>query len=388
MLTLIIFLAVLSVLVLAHELGHFSTAKMFKIKVEEFGLGFPPRAIGCYKNKKGKRAIVKGKDSWEKLNNNESDKVKPKDNSTIYSLNWLPLGGFVKIKGENGEGKNEEDSFSSKSIWKRTIVLSAGVIMNVILAWVLYSAGYMIGLPQATSEDNLGKNAIVSESAVALIEITPDSPAEKAGLEVGDIVLEINGEKVGGQEELQNLISKEEGNIVKLLISRDKETIELEVQPEYNETEKRALMGVGIFSTGTVRYPFFSSLIEGAKLTGWTLKEIVVAFGNLFKDIFSGVKVGDQFAGPVGIATYTGQAANMGFVYLLQFMAILSLNLAIINILPFPALDGGRILFLIIEKFKGKPVKKEIENIVNNIGFYLLIALIIFITFKDIMRLF
>ncbi len=388
MLTLIIFLVVLSILVLAHEIGHFTTAKMFKIKVEEFGIGFPPRAVGFYKNKKNKRTIVRGRESWEKLNSNESDSVKPRDNATIYSVNWLPLGGFVKIKGENGEGKNEADSFSSKSIWKRAIVLAAGVIMNIILAWFLYSAGYIIGLPQATSEDNLGKNAIVSESAVALVEITSDSPAEKAGLEVGDIILEVNGEKINDQSELQNLISGEEGNLVKLLVLRDEENIEIELQPEYDDQEQRALMGVAIFSTGTVRYPFFDSVIEGAKLTGWTLKEIVLAFGNLFKDIFNGVKVGDQFAGPVGIANYTGQAANMGFVYLLQFMAILSLNLAIINILPFPALDGGRILFLIIEKIKGRPVKKEIENIVNNIGFYLLIALIIFITFKDIMRLF
>lgn len=388
MMTLIIFLAVLSILVLVHEFGHFSTARMFKIKVEEFGLGFPPRAIGFFRNKKGERGVVKSKDTWDKLNENEDESKRPKENSTIYSINWLPLGGFVKIKGENGEGKNEEDSFISKAIWKRTIVLAAGVIMNIVLAWVLFSVGYMIGLPQGTSDVNLNKNAIISEQLVALVEIEKDSPADIAGLEMGDIVLKVADLEIESQTDLQNEIAKNSGEEINLSILRGEEIKEISLIPEFDEVENRALIGVGIFSTGTVRYPFFSSLIEGAKLTGWTLKEIVLAFGNLFKDIFSGVKVGDQFAGPIGIASYTGQAANMGFVYLIQFMAMLSLNLAIINILPFPALDGGRILFLIIEKFKGKPVKKEVENMVNNIGFMLLIALIVFITFKDIMKFF
>jgi regulator of sigma E protease len=147
-------------------------------------------------------------------------------------------------------------------------------------------------------------------------------------------------------------------------------------------------MGIAIFSAGTVRYPFFSALVEGAKTVVWTLKEIVLAFGTLFSDIFSGVNVGDQFAGPIGIASITGQAARLGFIYLLQFTALLSLNLAIINILPFPSLDGGRIIFLLVEKLKGRPIRKELENMANNIGFLLLMVLIIFITFKDIIKLF
>lgn len=147
-------------------------------------------------------------------------------------------------------------------------------------------------------------------------------------------------------------------------------------------------MGVEIYSSGTIRYPFFSALIEGAKTTYWMNVEIFKAFGKLIGSLFVGKSVADQFAGPVGIASITGQAARMGFTYLLQFIALLSLNLAVINILPFPALDGGRILFLIIERVKGKPVKREVENAIHNIGFFLLIALVIFITYKDIAKLF
>lgn len=383
--TAIIFILVLSVLVFAHELGHFWTARRFGIKVEEFGFGFPPRAIGWYKNRFGRRVKVVGSRSFESLSESEIEKLHPAKNATIYSLNWLPVGGFVKIKGENGDGRNDEDSFASKAIWKRSIVLAAGVIMNVILAWALFSVGYMIGLPQST--DELGKRAIISEQAVLVAEVIPNTPAEGAGLLMGDRILSVDGENVRTEKELQEKVGLKDSQEISLSIKRDGEDLEIKVSPQSNEGG-RATIGIAIFSAGTVRYPFFPALVEGAKTVGWTLKEIAVAFVGLFGDIFSGVKVGDQFAGPIGIANITGQAARLGFVYLLQFTALLSLNLAIINILPFPALDGGRILFLIIEKLKGRPMRKELENLANNIGFLLLMALIVFVTYKDIIKLF
>jgi len=383
--TIIIFILVLSVLVFAHELGHFWTARRFGIKVEEFGFGFPPRALGWYKNRFGKRVKVVGARSFESLSESADEKLHPAKGSTIYSLNWLPIGGFVKIKGENGDGRNDEDSFSSKAIWKRTVVLAAGVTMNVILAWVLFSVGYMIGLPQSTAE--LGRNAIVSEQSVMAAEVMKGTPAEAAGLMVGDSILSVAGEKVKTEKELQEKIGARGGVETELIIKREGKELAIKVTPK-SSNEGRATIGIAIFASGSVRYPFFSALIEGAKTVGWTLKEIVIAFVGLFRDIFTGVKVGDQFAGPIGIANITGQAARLGFVYLLQFTALLSLNLAIINILPFPALDGGRIVFLAIEKLKGRPVRKELENAFNNIGFLLLMVLIAFITFKDIVKLF
>ena len=385
LLTIVIFVLVLSVLVFAHELGHFLTARRFGVKAEEFGFGFPPRGLGVYKNKQGKWRLVLGNKSVESLETNADANLQPAPRATVYSLNWLPLGGFVKIKGENGEGENDKDSFAYQKIWRRVVILAAGVIMNVVLAWVLFSVGYMIGLPQST--DTLGKGAIVSESSVMIASVLPNSPAATAGLKEGDSVLRVNNEVVKTDKELQDAIAKNSGQTTNLLVKRGAQEQALSVTPLAKDGG-RATIGVTIFSAGLVRYPFFAAIWEGAKTTGWMVKEIFSAFGNLLGDIFQGHKVGDQFAGPVGIANITGQAARLGFTYLLQFIALLSLNLAIINILPLPALDGGRILFLLIEKIKGKPVKKEVEATIHNIGFLLLIALILFITYRDIIKLF
>jgi regulator of sigma E protease len=385
LLTIVIFVLVLSILVFAHELGHFFTARRFGVKAEEFGFGFPPRGIGVYKNKHGKWRFVYGNKSVESLETNEDESLHPAPKSTVYSLNWLPLGGFVKIKGENGEGENEKDSFAYKKIWQRVIILAAGVTMNVVLAWVLFSAGYMIGMPQST--DSIGKNAVVSEPQVMIAAVLPNSPASIAGLKEGDAVLRINNQIVASDKALQDAVAQSNGQAATLLIKREGAEKTITVTPVAKDGD-RATIGVAIFSAGLVHYPFFSALVEGAKTTGWMIKEIFSAFGNLIKDLFQGHQVGDQFAGPVGIANITGQAARLGFSYLLQFIALLSLNLAIINILPLPALDGGRILFLLIEKIKGKPVKKEVEAVIHNIGFILLITLIIFITYRDIIKLF
>jgi len=383
--TIIIFILVLSVLVFAHELGHFMTARRLGVKAEEFGLGFPPRAFGVYRNKAKKWRWVFGGRTPESLASSTDEDLHPAPKSTIYSINWLPLGGFVKIKGENGDGKNDKDSFAAKKIWQRVIILSAGVIMNVILAWGLFSVGYMIGLPQVT--ENVSKQAIVSEPSVIIAAVMPDSPAAAAGLKEGDLILRINNETISSELALQNIVAVNDGQVISLTVNRGGEELNIMAVPSARDGA-RATVGISIFASGTVRYPFFAAIYEGAKMTGFMIKEIFSAFGSLFANIFQGNKVADQFAGPIGIADITGQAARLGFVYLLQFTALLSLNLAVINILPFPALDGGRILFLLIEKLKGRPVKQELETLIHNIGFLLLIALIIFVTYKDIIRLF
>ncbi len=384
-LTIVIFIVVLSVIVFVHEAGHFFTARSFGVKAEEFGLGFPPRAIGTYKNKKEKRLWIFGNRAVESLEKSADEELRPADKATIYSLNWLPIGGFVKIKGENGEGQNENDSFAAKKIWQRTIILAAGVLMNVVLAWFLFSVGYMLGMPQST--DTVGRKAIITESSVMVSAVLAESPAAAAGLMAGDAILKVNGEAVGTEKALQDAVAENDGLNTEILISRDGEEQKITVMPTI-QSGSRATIGVAIYASGLIRYPFFSAFVEGAKTTGWLTKEIFGAFGALVSGVFSGQSVADQFAGPVGIANITGQAAREGFTYLLQFIALLSLNLAVINILPFPALDGGRILFLIIEKIKGGPVKREVENIIHNIGFFLLIALVIFITYKDIAKLF
>ena len=385
MYTIIIFVLVLSLLVFVHELGHFYTARRLGVRADEFGFGFPPRAIGYYKNKFGKWKKVVGKASFAKLEESEDESKIPAPGSTIYSINWIPLGGFVKIKGENGGDGKDEDSFAAKSVGRRALILSAGVIMNVILAWFLFSIGYMIGLPQATSD--LAPGARVSEARVAVVEVVKDSPADLAGILEGDFIVRVNGQEVALESDVQRLVKSEGGKEIEMLLSSNGEDKTLTVTPQDNEAGD-GIIGVALMAAGTVRYPIFTSIVEGAKLTGWMLKEIFSAFGSLIGGLFTGAKMEAEFAGPIGIANITGQAARLGFAYLLQFTALLSLNLAVINILPFPALDGGRILFLFIEKLKGKPVSPEVEAVFHNIGFMLLMALVIWITYKDILKLF
>jgi regulator of sigma E protease len=381
-LTIIIFLLVLSLLVFVHEFGHYYTARKLGVKAEEFGLGFPPRIFGFYRDSYRRWRLVRGNKSIEELKKDE--KKAPAD--TIYSLNWVFFGGFVKIKGENGEGKDDKDSFASKSAWKKALILVAGVFMNVVLAWILFSLGFMIGMPGDL--EMAGKRAKISEPQVMISSVLKDSPADKVELKMGDLVLEIESNKVESSEEMQKLIANRADLETRILIGNiEEEDKELIIIPEYNEDLNRATIGVAIFDTATISYPLFDAIWQGAKNTVFYLKLIVLAFYNLFADLIIGESVKDQVGGPVAIAKYTGEVARFGFVYLLQFIALLSLNLAIINILPIPALDGGRLLFLLIEKIKGKPMKQEIEAVIHTVFFFLLIALIIFVTYRDIINL-
>jgi len=222
---------------------------------------------------------------------------------------------------------------------------------------------------------------------VLVAEVLTGKPAQMAGIQANDKIISINGQPLSTYQELQTALAPLNGSPVALQIERGGEILELTATPS-DSGSGRATIGVSVYSSGLVRYPFFNALWEGAKTTVILLKEIFLAFANLIGGLFAGQAVGDDFAGPVGIANITGQAARLGFTYLLQFVALLSLNLAVINILPLPALDGGRIVFLIIEKIKGRPVKREVENVIHNLFFFLLIGLILLITYNDIAKLF
>jgi len=371
-LTIIAFLVVFSLLIFAHELGHFWFARKFGVRAEEFGFGFPPRIWGIYKNKEGK---------WRQVGGNKEveDAV-----STIYSLNWIPIGGFVKIKGENGENENEPDSFSSRKIWQRAAILSAGVSMNIILAAFLISLGLMIGFPQVL--DNLDSRAEVSDKKIQIAQIMPDSPAAKTGFMAGDTIITINNKEFAVEEELQDFVDGQAGQELAYKIKRGQEEITLKAIPEIREETGRGGIGIAIATTGLVKYPWYLAIEEGLKETVLLTWAIILAFYELIKGLVMGQGVAIDVAGPVGIAALTGQVAHMGLIYILQFTALLSINLAIINFLPFPALDGGRVLFLIIEKIKGSPVKRELEGAIHNIGFALLMLLVLVVTFRDVAR--
>ncbi|OIP80319.1 MAG: RIP metalloprotease RseP [Parcubacteria group bacterium CG2_30_45_37] len=373
LLTIITFIIVLSVLVFAHELGHFLTARRFGVKAEEFGFGFPPRAFGVYKNPEGKWKFVWG------------GKEVADSPETVYSINWLPLGGFVKIKGENGENESEQDSFASRSIGQRAMMLSAGVVMNIVLAAILISAGFMMGLPQAL-DGSLDSGARISDRKIQVVQVVKNSPAELAGLQLGDTILSIDGNEFADFEELQAYVNARIGKVLDYRIGRGAETLAEKITPVVMAETGRGGIGIAISEIGLVRYPWQLAIWQGVKTTLILTWAIMVAFYELIKGLIFGQGVTADLSGPVGIATLTGQVARLGFIYLLQFTALLSINLAVINFFPFPALDGGRVLFLIIEKIKGSPVKKEVEGAIHNIGFALLMVLVLVVTFRDINR--
>ena len=435
MFAVLVFIIILGVLIFVHELGHFVTAIRNGIKASEFGFGFPPRILGVQlitgrENKKEMelksidvrsidiksqgeeireqiiterleeterpRPVKKwrmiwgsrdGDDENEKENLQEAHEKKF-HGGTIYSLNWIPLGGFVKIKGEDGGNKTDEDSFAGKSAWVRIKVLAAGVVMNFMLAWLLISIVFMIGAPQAFDPSN----ASVTDAKIQISEISLNSPAQLAGLSVGDEISknQINsaGEKISlaSVEEVQNYIKNNAGKEINLTIIRGSDASQIKVTPREIAPEGQGLMGVNLVQTKIVKYPWYQAFWEGLKSTYELTSAILVALGGIIKNIFIGEGVGVDVAGPVGIAVLTKQVTGLGIVYILQFAALLSINLGIINILPIPALDGGRILFVIIEKIKGSPVSQKIEQAFHSIGFLLLIILLILVTFQDVMK--
>ncbi len=355
MTTVLIFIVVLGLLVFVHELGHFVVARLCGIKVDEFGFGFPPRLWG----------------------------IRRKD--TVYSINWIPLGGFVRLHGED---KNERGpgTFLAQKAWKRTLVIVAGVTMNVVLAAFLFGIGFMRGLP-ADVGGGVPDGATVRNPQVQIVEVPEASPAAAAGLQVGDALLQLNGEVVSDIPSAQAAAKRAGEVAVPVVIRRGTVEQTLTVTLKKLEGYDRPGLGVSLANTGLVSFGFFRSLWEGVLTAGRSFGYIVVAFKDFFVNLLVHREVGADVAGPVGIAVLTGQVARLGFAYLLQFTALLSLNLALINVLPIPALDGGRLLFLLLEKLRGKPVSTLLEAKIHNAGFVILIGLIAIVTFRDILNL-
>jgi regulator of sigma E protease len=348
MVTLIIFIAVLAVLVLSHEWGHFFAARKNGIKVDEFGFGFPPRIVGIQRLVKtdsvGTILYKKWKIVWGGKEPNYTEEEKKYTAKTLYSINLIPLGGFVKIKGENAtdEHANDADSFSVKKAWQKTVVLVAGVFMNIVVAYVFITIGLMVGLPQDIS--NLKDVSNIPDRRVEILQVLEGKPAQQSGIEAGDGIVSVGTLQNPRLSELQEYVNTHRNEKIAVVVKRNNEIITKEIQPIVYEDTGKGGLGVGIVELGTVKYPWYSALYHGIVNTCIALKEIFIGFFVLIKGLVLGNGVAGEVAGPVGVAKMTGQVARMGFVYLLQFIALLSLNLAVLNILPIPALDGGRLL--------------------------------------------
>lgn len=355
--TIIIFLLVLAVLVFVHELGHFLAAKLFKIRVDEFALGFPPRIV--------------------------SKKI----GETTYAINSIPFGGYVKIYGEDieeGVLMSEEDKKRNLSFaprWKQIVILLSGILFNIIFAWILISISFMQGMLVPVTSEMVSTN-----SAVIITSIEKDSPAEIAGLQIGDKILSINSTINPKVEDVQVEVAKSE--IVELKVERENTSKDISLSPKVNDTNKK-LIGISMSYVGTVKYGFWKSFYEGGKLTITETRQTAVGLGKFIGNAVTAKKgTFSDVSGPVGIAKLSGQAAQFGFSYFLGFVSIISINLALINLVPFPALDGGRVFLILIETIFRKKIKPVIFNLLNGIGFILLILLMVVITVKDVIKLF
>lgn len=367
--TLLIFIIILGILVFVHEFGHFIVARRNGIKADEFGFGFPPRLVGTVKNEEtGKYDMVWG----------DRDIESP---HTVYSLNWIPLGGFVKIKGEDGSDTNDPDSFGAKSAWIRIKVLGAGVAMNFLLAWVLVSLVYILGLPQPIGPEDRGK---YPDQKVQILEVKPETPAAEMKLRPLDEIISIDGTAVSTTDAATGAITAKKGQSLSMTIQRGDTRMTLYGVPRVEYPKTEGALGISLSETALIKYPWYEAIIEGARTTLRVTGTIFLYLEKMIVSLFGATeKVALDVTGPVGIVYLTKQMTEMGFSYLLWFAALLSINLGVFNILPIPALDGGRILFILIEKIKGSPVSHAIENRIHQVGFMLLLLLMVVVTARD-----
>ncbi|MCK5592420.1 MAG: site-2 protease family protein [Candidatus Pacebacteria bacterium] len=361
----LIFFGVLLIIILVHEFGHFIVAKKSGIRVDEFGFGFPPKLFG------------------------------KKIGETLYSFNLLPIGGFVKIFGETPDkesisGPDSKRSFVNKPKYVQASVLAAGVIFNFLLACLLFITIYIVGAPLSVNED-IPKNGVIENPQLTIVYIEPQSPAELAGLNPGDRPVALSsGDDVlknPTDVQLQQFIATHNEIAITYQRGKNIENV-VHVSPEENETLGRSVIGVTLDEIGILKLPIHHAILEGVGMTLIITKAVAIGLGEFFYNIFVGDADFKSVAGPVGIVGIVGDAAQVGVVSLLILTAVISINLALINLLPFPALDGGRLLLLIIEVITRKSIKPQIANAVNSIGFLLLLLLMAVVTYNDVAKLF
>ncbi|MFQ5706907.1 MAG: RIP metalloprotease RseP [bacterium] len=346
--TLISFGFVLGVLIFVHELGHFLTAKMVGIRVERFSLGFPPRMVG------------------------------KKIGDTDYCISWLPLGGYVKMAGMVDESMDAKITgapweFQSKSIWQRIIVISAGSFMNILTAIVIFGAvAYFKGVPEP-------HGALISE-------VLAGKPAEGVGLQPGDVITAIDGQSIKDSQQLTKIINASPDIALTIEWTREGQRFSATITPELQPDREIGLIGIGVGTNYQYREAgFFKSIAHGAVFS-YSITKLI---GAQLKMIVSGKEsIKDAFGGPIIIAKMAGESARMGFQSLLEFTAFISLNLGLINILPIPVLDGGHLVFLVIEGIRRRPLSIKTKLTVQKIGMAFLLALMVFIIFNDIRRVF
>jgi regulator of sigma E protease len=360
-----IFIVILGLLILSHELGHFLAAKWAKMRVDEFAFGFPPKLFSFRRGE------------------------------TVYSLNLIPFGGFVKIHGEDSLVDDVAESvrdrsrrFTARPKKNQAVVIGAGVVFNLILAWLLLTISFGIGFPTQATEEN--KNNL-TEIRLLVASVLPESPAERAGLKIGDTVTEITVSGITyppsiDATELGEIVQTSKGARVTLLYERGNTLVPTEITPVFNKETNLYTIGIGLESIGLLKLSPAKAIQEGGMRTVEYTWLTLSGFFNLIRDALLGKADLASISGPVGIYFLVSDAAILGLSYLLGFTAIISISLAVINILPFPALDGGRLAMLIVEALRGKPLSDRLVARINTVGFMVLIFLMVLVSYRDLAK--
>ncbi len=361
--TILLFILVLVALIVAHEFGHFIVAKLSGMRVDEFGIGYPPRIA----------AFKKG--------------------GTEYSLNWLPFGGFVRIYGEDANDSGGADAFGARPKILQALTLVAGIAMNLLFAYVLIVVALGLGTQRALSDEEARS---APDAVIAVAAVLPDSPAAKAGLMPGDLIRSVESPTgtfasadttgfttfVGKDTTLSPLTFHIERNHAPMTLVATPKSDIIPSQPW------RIGLGISISDVGTARVSWNEAFSSGATLTWELIKETAVGLAKFFGSLATFTANLSEVSGPIGIAGAVGSAYTQGITSLLTITALISINLALINIIPIPALDGGRLLFVLIEAITRKPIKPKVAQVVNSVGFGLLILLMILVSAHDVFKLF
>ncbi len=350
-----IFITIISIfaLIFLHELGHFLVAKKYGVRVDEFGLGIPPRAYG------------------------------KKIGETVYSINWLPLGGFVKMHGEN-ERADDERSFSSKPIYQRALIVFAGVAAFFVVAWLIFTTLSASGVNSVIA-GGVDKGELFGGARVQVTGVMEESPALGAGVEVGDIIKKIEGEGVKSAVHVTELVNERRGEETIIIMQRDGELVELSIVPRENHAPEKGALGILMME----HFPVYLSPVIGAVMTYEVTAGVLGGFYTLISTLITGQDMpeGMELSGIVGIVGIGADVYEQGALDYLNFLGIITVSLAVLNLLPIPALDGGRLLFLLIEKVKGSPVSEKTEQILIGVSFIMLIILMLVVTYGDITRI-
>lgn len=354
--SIILFIAILVLLILVHELGHFVAAKISGVRVDEFAIGFPPRLFSV------------------------------QHGETRYSLGLVPFGGYVSIYGEDGDD-DDPRSFARQKHVVQIFILVAGVCMNLLLGWALIATGLMGGLP--VSESAVSSETVLQNPRLVVVQVLGGSAAESAGLRAGDTIVEV----VGGDESLldpsvsnlQEFIASRPNQELIFSISREEESLDIPVLVRAEGSVGR--VGIGLDRVGTLQLGPLAALQQSVPMAIRITTATAVAIGGFISSLFTADEALSQVTGPVGLVGVVGAASELGVTYVLMLVVIISINLAIINILPFPALDGGRVLMVLIEWISRRRIPVHIAGWLNVLGFGLLILLMVVITVADLSSL-